>query len=136
MEHVTRRTLKEARKRVLGKVFGAPKVKEALKKFGQVLRGRPKVVYVIWTRYVATVSDRTFLDRICTQKLKIALANIPRRTTRNPFQRIFGEGDKVRGVFKSIVNPFGKNTKRSVEQWKAYIFLCKSNRVLDNLRSE
>ena len=136
MEHITRRTLREAGERVLDKVFGAPKVKEALKKFEQVLRRRPKVAYDIWTRYVAAVRDRTLLDGIRTQKLQIALTNIPRRTTRDSFQRVFGEGDKVRGALKSIVNAFGKLTKRSVEQWKAYVFLCRSNRVLDNLRSE
>ena len=136
MERISKSTLKDASERIIGKTFNSPKVKEGLKTMEQVLKRRPKEAFDKWNKFLKNIKDMMLLDNVRTQKLKIALTNVPRRTLRDAYQRIIGEGDKVKGALKNIVNAFAKLTKRSIEKWKQYIHLCKSKTILDNLRSE
>ncbi|OMJ89188.1 hypothetical protein SteCoe_8740 [Stentor coeruleus] len=136
IERLERRTLKEATDRCIGFIFAAPKVKECIRNIEIILRRKPKEAVDMWKKFVADIRDKKLLDGVRTHKLHAALTAVPRRTLRDAYQRIIGEGDKVKGALKNIVNAFAKMTKRGLIQWKHYVYLCNHKGIMDNLRSE
>ena len=136
MEKIVKRTLKSAAERTLGKSLEKSIIKDGFRSIETALKRRPKDAFVKWTKYVTSIKDKTLLDGIRTQRLLITLNKIPTRSARDAYQRIIGDGNKIKGALKNVINAFEKLSRRSLEQWKQFVLLCNNKTIYDNLRSE
>lgn len=96
---------------------------------------RPKFLFDIWKRFVADCKTGEILDAVKAAKLTIKLNNLSIRTLRNSFQNIFGGGNRVKGIFKSLISAFSHKLQISFHKWKTYILECEHGKVLDQCRA-
>jgi hypothetical protein len=136
LEGIHKRSMREAYERISGRSFLCPRVREVLRAIDMIIRRKPKQAFEQWRKYALAVNEKMILDNVRSHRLQIALSHVSLRTSKDTMQRIIGEGDKVRGALKSLVNGFNKLVLRGFAQWKAYLALVNKHQVLDNLRSE
>ena len=58
-----------------------------------------------------------------------------RKTLKDGFERITGDGNKIKGVIRSILANFRKRPKQALEKWKKFIENCRKKNFLDEARS-
>ena len=133
LSKVPRRTLKDATQRILG---DGNKVKGVIVGMFNQVRRKPKDAIQKWVNYAKEIDKKGFLDMIKSQKLKSALAGIPKRTLRDGFQRIIGNGDKVKAAINSLQGKIQKRQNQAYQKWLKFLADVKAKKIYDNLRSE
>ncbi|OMJ76392.1 hypothetical protein SteCoe_24260 [Stentor coeruleus] len=132
-DRIPRRTIKDVVERVIGE---GDKVKGALKSIVNSLKKASKTAFVKWNDYIKDVKAKKLFDNIISQKLKIALSKIPNRTLRDGYERIIGDGSKVKGALNSILHNLKRRPRNALELWKKFNDACKNRNILDSLRSQ
>lgn len=133
LERIPKRTLKDTAQRIIG---DGSKVKGAINSLLHNLRNKGKGAILQWVKYSRNVDAKNLLDSVKSQKLKNSLARIPVRTLRDGFQRVVGEGDKLKGALKSLIHNIKRRPKDALEKWRNYLEACKQKSLFDNLRSQ
>ena len=135
LEKIPKRTLKEAAERLKGLIFASPHVKATVKRMDGLLKRKPKEAFNIWKNYLIAINKKEILDNVKSQKLKIALEKVPKRTLRDATERIIGNGDKVKGAIKKVYSTLLRKPKTAFEKWKKYLEGLKHKDFFDELRS-
>ena len=130
---VPSRTMRDAYQRLIG---GGDKVKGAVRTLLRQIEKRSKVAYSMWKVYVHKCNQGSLMDGLRSQKLKIALSNIIKRTMRSADQRILGAGDVIKGSLKSIIKQIEKKTKESLRVWSLYVIDCRAGNLMNAVKSE
>ena len=102
------RTLRDAYQRISG---SGNKVKGAVRTVFRSIEKRSKLAYDAWKNYVNSCERGELLDGIKSQKLKIALREVSKRTIRDSFQRIFGSGNRIKGAVKDVIRKIEKRVQ-------------------------
>jgi hypothetical protein len=71
-----------------------------------------------------------------SEKLRTALLKVPSRTMNDAFQRILGDGDKVKGALKNLIKSFDKKKKHAIEFWMKFVIRCQKGDMFDAIRSQ
>ncbi|OMJ93792.1 hypothetical protein SteCoe_3113 [Stentor coeruleus] len=132
-DRIPRRVTKDAVERMIGE---GNKIKGALKSIVNSLRKATKTAFVKWSDYIKDVKAKKLFDNIISQKLKIALSKIPNRALRDGFERIIGDGNKIKGAVNSILHNLKRRPRNALELWKKFNDACKNKNILDSLRSQ
>ena len=91
------RTVKDSIQRLIG---SGNKIKGALKELEVKLKSIPREALSQWKKYAIKVREGRFLDNLRAQRLEKTLIQIPSRTIKDTIQRIFGNGNKIKGILK------------------------------------
>ncbi|CAG9311042.1 unnamed protein product [Blepharisma stoltei] len=133
LEKVLPRTLRDAHNRIIGQ---GSKILGALRRMEIQLKNKPRNAFNKWKLYLQACKEKGLLDNVRTQKLaNIALA-IPRRTLREAYQRVVGEGDKVLGALRRLEITLKRSPKQAFDKWAKFAKDCNSKNMLDNLRTQ
>ena len=132
LNRVPRRVLRDAVQRILG---DGSKVKGAIKQIYNTLLRKPKTAYDKWKAYVVAINKKQLFDGLRSQKLKVALSSIIKRTMKGTSQRILGGGNVVKGALINIMNGLKNIPKKSLRKWKNYIEAIKNKKLFDGARS-
>ena len=111
LERLLRRTTKDTTERIKGVLFVAPTVRKTIRRMEQLLKKRPKAAFDRWRKYAYAVNTKMILNSVKSLTLKTKLEKSSKRTVRDAFQRIVGEGDKVKGAIKQIYRALQKKPK-------------------------
>ena len=133
LEKIPRRTIKDVSERLQGE---GDKVKGALKSIVTSIKKKTQLVFQKWDRAVKEIASRNLLDNVKSQKLKFALSRIPMRTLRDSYERIIGDGSRVKGSMNSILHNLKRRPKNAIELWKKFNESCKKKDLFDNVRSQ
>ncbi|OMJ81595.1 hypothetical protein SteCoe_17904 [Stentor coeruleus] len=133
LTNIQKRIMRDSFQRVGG---SGDKVKGAVKSFIRAMEKKTKFSLEKWKRFVIGCKHGDLFDAVRSQKLLILLKNIPKRTMKDGFQRIVGQGDKIRGALKSFVRAIEKKTKFSIEKWRKYVAKCRHGDLFDAVRSQ
>ena len=107
----------------------------AIKKICLAIKNKPRVALRQWAKYIELIRRNEIFDNFRSQKLKISLQNIPRRVIKDAYERIIGDGNKVKGTIKGIVSRIIKMPKVAITKWKTFVHACKTKGLLDEIRS-
>ena len=127
------RSLRSVSERILGE---GNLIKGAIRRISLAIQKKPKLAFEQWKKFIEGVHKKMFYDSARSVKLQICLQGIVRRTERDASLRIIGGGNKLKAVLQEVMGRLSRIPKIAIDQWKKYLQLLKSNRLLDNLRSE
>ena len=133
MKNLTIRTLRDCSQRIIGE---GNKIKGAIKECFQRLNRLPKLYIEKWKKYIQLVACKSFLDSLKTEKLKNLLQNIVKLKLRGYYQRIIGEGSRVKGALRRVFLSVLKKKSQGLQAWKNFVQGCHQKKFFDNLRSE
>ena len=63
------------------------------------------------------------------------MERIPGRVINDAYQRIAGQGDKLKGVLKSFINGIKQRPKDAIQRWKDWIRDIKEKGLLDGAKT-
>jgi uncharacterized protein YjbJ (UPF0337 family) len=120
------RTLQEILKRTLRKSFyrissvqnNSVIAGVNLKYLNKILVKRPKSAFDFWKDFLNTLKQKQLRDLFIQEKLRNSLGKVPRRGFKASFQRIIGEGSRVRGALKAIYMKISRWPQTAFSQWK------------------
>ena len=133
LTRIPRRVIKDVSQRILGE---GNKIKGAIKSIFEASKKRPKYAFVKWNKYIQEFKEKKFLDAMKTQKLKFSMTSLVKRTMRNTYLRMSGEGSKAKGALKEICRGIIKRTKFAFEDWKTYVTDCKTKNLSNAIISQ
>ena len=134
MSKVAIRTLKDSSERIKGDIFIPKSIHGHLLNLYNIRKKRPKQAFDRWKKF-CHIQDKNFLlDQLRQTMLQMALSKIASRVMRDGIQRIFGEGNKVKGAFFIYHAAMIRRPKNAFDKWKSYLFAVKHKGLLDNLR--
>jgi hypothetical protein len=93
LSKIPQRTLKNANDRIIGE---GDNVKGAIRRMLIAYQKKPKDAFDQWKKYLEMVRNKQLLDTIKVKQLNEHLHKIPKRTLRNGFNKVIGEGDNVK----------------------------------------
>ena len=96
----------------------------------------PREALKIWKDFVNAISTGELMDNIKAQKLKSALQNIPVRTIKDANERIFGQGDKIKGRLMALENRLKQVPRDALRAWKQYVDAIKTGNLIDGMRAQ
>ena len=94
---IPQRVLRDADQRIIG---NGDKIKGAIKELEVKIKQIPREALAIWKKYIQKIKEGEILDNLKAQKLQFTLSQIPIRVLKDSTQRIFGNGNKIKGVLK------------------------------------
>ena len=132
MRLITEANLKAAHQKIIGH---GNRVKGSLTCLIEKLRNRPKIALNQWKNFSLNVKSKTHFSGFVSAHLKSVFVRILSRRLLDTKNRIFGGGDKVKGVLKSITTVLKKKSKVTFTKWTKYIQRVKTKEILDNKNS-
>lgn len=132
MKKLTKRSEKDAFLRIFG---SGNKIKGILQDIILRLNRIPKVALDQWKKYIQLIAHKKILDNLKSEKLKSKLLNISKRKTRDAYQRIIGEGNKIKGALRRIAMSINKRSGCGFDLWKKFVEGCKQKSFFDANRS-
>ena len=69
-------------------------------------------------------------------KLLYVFSKIPLRTSKSALLRIIGEGSKVKGAIRILVDGFSSIPKQALKKWKNYLILLQNKQFFDGIRTQ
>jgi hypothetical protein len=132
MKKLTKRSEKDAFLRIVG---SGNKIKGILQDIILRLNRIPKVALDQWKKYIQLIAHKKILDNLKSEKLKSKLLNISKRKTRDAYQRIIGEGNKIKGALRRIAMSINKRSGCGFDLWKKFVEGCKQKSFFDANRS-
>jgi hypothetical protein len=67
--------------------------------------------------------------------LKESLERIPNRIVNDAYERIIGNGNKLKGVMKSFINGIKQKPRDALQRWKQWIRDIKEKGLLDGAKT-
>ena len=133
LNKIPARVARDSYDRILG---DGSKVKGAMRTLVHKLAQKPKVAFANWRRYVDDVKKGRVLDAVRAQKLSAALSHVPARAIRDGYERLLGDGSKVKGVMRGIMKKISQKPKEAFAKWRTYVDQVKKGKVLDAVRAQ
>jgi hypothetical protein len=127
-----RKPLKSAHERVLG---DTDKVTAALRRLELSYRVKPREAFELWKNFKQSCDKKLILDSLKTQKLKLSLSLVPKRTLRDALDRVVGDANKVNGVLRRLQLGYNRKPKEAFDKWKDYLNEAKKKNLLDALNA-
>ena len=75
------------------------------------------------------------MDNIRARELQLKLGSIPHRVSKDACQRIFGNGNKIKGAIKDLENRLKQIPRGALSNWKKFVDDIKAGKVIDNIRA-
>jgi hypothetical protein len=75
------------------------------------------------------------LNALKAKELKIKLESIPSRTVKDAFERIVGDGSKLKGVIKRMLKQYEKRVVDGFKKWKQHIENQKTMGLLNAIKA-
>ncbi|OMJ89287.1 hypothetical protein SteCoe_8584 [Stentor coeruleus] len=97
---------------------------------------KPREVLKSWKEYVFKVKKGILLDRMRSEKLKIAISNITSRTFSIVTKTIILLPGLMRKFFRICLQNHRENLKKTIQSWSKYVDRCKHGQLLDSVRTE
>jgi hypothetical protein len=133
LNRVPNRTMKDAFNRVIG---DGSKVKGIMKRVCLNMFRRPKSAIQKWIKYSDAIDNKKLLDNTRSERLRNAMKGLPRRKLKDAFQRIHGEGNKVKGAIKTLIAGLLKKPQNALRKLRDNVNLCKNKQILDALKTQ
>ena len=133
LSEIEKRCMREAFQRIGG---GGDRVRGAVKSVIRQIEKRKKVALTLWVAYNQECRHGTLLNAIKSEKLRISLLKVPARVMRDAYQRVIGDGSKIKGAVRTVIKQIEKRSKVSYIKWKEYLVKCKHGVLFDGIRSQ
>ena len=133
MQNIIRKTMRTAAATV---ITAQEKIKHMFRLWEVELMNNVKGVWGMWRDFVARTKRGELMDAVKTQRLKIALENVPRRTMRGSFERIIGDGSRVKGALRRLELTASKIRDSAFLIWKDFIVTRRQQMSLKDLRAQ
>ena len=133
LQKITVRTVKGAQYSV---VLFHNKIGKVFHNLDNILNKLRKDALRVWEKYAIKCQTGDLLSGIKAQKLKIALQQIPYRTSKDTLQRLIGQGDKVTGALRELDSRIKNIPRDALKRWKDYVARIKSGNAFDNFRAQ
>ena len=132
MKNLLYRRASDTVKRIIGE---GNKIKGIFKSFNTILVKKKKVTMQKWTKFVHQTKNKEILDSANSARLKNSLNKIVRRTLKDGYSRIIGNGNKVKGAVKSVLMGIKKRPRIAIKKWLKFAEDCEKKVLLDSARS-
>jgi hypothetical protein len=66
------------------------------------------------------VKEKGILDRVKAQQLQETLLRIPRRTVKDCYERIIGDGNKLADALRRLEHELQKKNRDAFNMWKTF----------------
>lgn len=133
LNRLPKRTLKSSLQRVVG---DGNRVKGVFYRIFDKIKKKPLEALRKWVNYADNINKKKLLDSFRSEKLKSTTKEILRRSLRNAFQRVLGDGDKVKAVIKNLEAKTRNIPRQALNAWKKYVDNVSNKQLFDNLRSQ
>jgi hypothetical protein len=133
MTRLTKRTERTAFFRILG---NRDRVRAVLQSVVAAMMKIPKITIEKWKKFVFSCKNKSIFDMMRSQKLRISFERIVRRVLKDSSNRVLEDGNVVKAILKSMLRKMINLPRDSLKIWKDYINNIKTNKLLDNLRSQ
>ena len=84
-----------------------------------------------WKSFVAKTKAGVLLNAVKTEKLRFYLRRVPGRVLRSSFERLIGDGNRVKGALRRLEIGFSKVTLSGFRRWQDF---CIARRAQDSLK--
>jgi hypothetical protein len=115
LEKIPSRVLRDAYERING---DGNKLKGIMKRMIKQYEKRAHDAFRKWKQWLVDSKSRGLLNAIKARELKDKLESIPSRTLKDGFDRIVGDGDKLKGVIKRMLKQYEKRAFDAFRKWK------------------
>ena len=136
LENICKRTVRKALHRINSVQSNSIIAGINLKWINRILQRRPKIALDVWKEFIKALLKKSLNNEIISQKLRNALEKVSRRTYKSVLQRVFGEGNRVKGALKTIYLKINRLPQNAFSAWKKMIDDREKKMMFNELRSE
>jgi hypothetical protein len=132
LEKIPSRTIRDGFERIVG---DGDKLKGVIKRMLKQYEKRAHDAFKKWKQWLADSKSRGLLNAIKARQLKEMLEKIPSRTIRDGFERVVGDGSKLKGVIKRMLKQYEKRAFDAFKKWKQWLADSKSRGLLNAIKA-